>query len=64
MSFTDETTMPFGKHYGKELQDVPARYLLWFKGELEDKISLNDDEQNLLDYISDNLDVLEKEINS
>lgn len=26
----DSYTMPFGKHVGKPLKDVPASYLLWF----------------------------------
>lgn len=27
---TDNTRMPFGKHAGTPLADVPASYLLWF----------------------------------
>lgn len=26
---TDTTPMPFGKHKGKPLEEVPAKYLLW-----------------------------------
>lgn len=29
MIYTDETVIPFGKHQGKILKDVPADYLLW-----------------------------------
>lgn len=25
-----DTKMPFGKHKGQDLDDVPASYLLWF----------------------------------
>lgn len=28
-AFDDDTPMPFGKHKGKRLEDVPASYLLW-----------------------------------
>jgi hypothetical protein len=27
---TDKSIMPFGKHAGKKLEQVPASYLLWF----------------------------------
>ncbi len=27
--WTDSTVMPFGKHKGAKLSDVPASYLLW-----------------------------------
>lgn len=26
---TDESEMPFGKHKGEKMKDVPAKYLLW-----------------------------------
>ncbi len=26
---TDESAMPFGKHKGEKMENVPARYLLW-----------------------------------
>lgn len=28
-AFSDEDLMPFGKHKGRKLEDVPASYLLW-----------------------------------
>lgn len=28
-ALTDEDTMPFGKHKGELLSDVPASYLIW-----------------------------------
>ena len=28
-SITDQSIMPFGKHKGMKLEDVPAGYLLW-----------------------------------
>lgn len=28
-ALNDDSLMPFGKHKGKRLEDVPASYLLW-----------------------------------
>lgn len=50
----DNSIMPFGKYKGRELQDVPAWYLL----------NLRDGDNcdtALLDYIEDSLQALEKE---
>lgn len=33
-AFTDTDPMPFGKHQGLPLQDVPPSYLEWLWGEL------------------------------
>lgn len=52
--------MPFGKHRKKFMALVPASYLLWLKDELVGK--LNEDQQAVLDYINDNLELLEREI--
>ena len=48
--------MPWGKHIGKRLIDVPAKYLLKIR---EDIVNLD---KGLLDYIEDNMDVLLKEL--
>lgn len=50
----DTDTMPFGKHRGVPMQDVPASYLhyLWVNGMKEDKQS------NVADYIRRNLNAL------
>ena len=53
--FTDETRMPFGKHKGGQLINVPASYLIW----LYDNQMRNGALKN---YIEDNLDVLRQEI--
>lgn len=29
MALTDNSPMPYGKHKGKQMIDVPADYLLW-----------------------------------
>ena len=34
-AFTDTDKMPFGKHSGLPLQDVPSSYLSWLRDALE-----------------------------
>jgi uncharacterized protein (DUF3820 family) len=51
----NKQTMPFGKHKGKILDDVPADYLLWLH---ENSTNLNG---SLKDYIDDNLDSIKSE---
>lgn len=53
--YTDETPMPFGKHKGEKLANVPASYLLWLycKGELKPGA--------LRDYIDENMDEIRQE---
>jgi uncharacterized protein (DUF3820 family) len=51
----DTDLMPWGIHKGKEMQDVPASYLVWL---LEENKCSGDVKL----YIEDNLDVLRKEI--
>lgn len=47
---TDKSLMPFGKHKGKALIDVPDDYFLWlYTNGIKDG--------NLKDYIEDNFDV-------
>jgi len=52
----DSSPMPFGKHKGMKMVNVPARYLLWLHEQdwIEDWPDLNA-------YIIDNLDVLQME---
>ena len=47
--------MPFGKHEGKELSDIPHDYLDWLIGELEDEIAKK---QKLMDAIEEESKVL------
>lgn len=51
----DKSIITFGLHKGKDLQDVPAKYLLWL--ETQSWVDLK-----LKAYIIDNRQVLEKEI--
>lgn len=51
----DNSLMPFGKHKGERMQDVPAEYLLWLHDE-----GCND--PDVEDYIKENLDILNHEV--
>lgn len=54
---SDTCLMPFGKHKGQPMQDVPASYLhwLWANGKSGDKLC------PVADYIRRNVSVLEQE---
>ena len=52
---TDQDPMPFGKYRGKAMANVPAVYLLWLYNE-----GCND--MAVRQYITDNLDCLNKEV--
>ena len=54
----DDDLMPFGKHKGIPMQDVPADYLyyLWHNG-MKNQTKTS----NVAKYIEDNLDVLKTE---
>lgn len=52
----DLDPMPFGKHKGEPMQDVPARYLHWLWGEKKD-----DKTDPVVDYIRRNLSALKQE---
>lgn len=51
---TDNSLMPFGKHKGKALVNIPAKYFLWLYGE-------GCTHPGVKKYIVDNLTELEKE---
>jgi uncharacterized protein (DUF3820 family) len=52
---TDESMMPFGKHKGEKMANVPPDYLLWIydNGKCYGEVRK---------YIADNLEVLKSEI--
>lgn len=54
MEFTDETLMPFGKHKGVKMANVPAQYLL-FLYEQGNIVG------HLKRYIEDNLTVIKEQ---
>lgn len=53
---TDNDLMPFGKHKGKKLIDVPASYLLWL---YEDHPNFKTTDVGI--YITDNYEVIRKQ---
>ena len=52
----DNSIMPYGKHKGTKLANVPAQYLIW----LYENTTIKD--KGLEAYIADNLDVLKQEL--
>ena len=52
---TDSSRMPFGKYVNEKMANVSASYLLW----LYDNNKCN---QQVKDYIEENIDVLKEEI--
>ena len=50
--------MPFGKHKGQSVDDVPAKYLDW----LRDQDFVRTDHPHIWKYITDNEDVIDSEI--
>lgn len=56
MKLTDLDPMPFGKHKGKPMHDVPADYLhwLWLNGKHQDT-------DPVASYIRENLNALQQE---
>jgi len=55
MPLTDQSPMPFGKHNGTAMANVPADYLLWL-------YENNKCTPDVREYITDNLDALRLEI--
>jgi len=53
--FTDNTPMPFGKHKGKAMANVPADYLVWIYENYDNMHA------NLKEYIRSNMDALKIE---
>lgn len=51
----DSDLMPFGIHKGKEMEDVPAQYLLWLDRE-------GCSHEGVKDYIKENMAILVKEV--
>jgi uncharacterized protein (DUF3820 family) len=72
MKLEDDSLMPFGKHEGDKMEDIPASYLLWLHGQLTDKINdynsgkrtrfLTKVQYAVYLYIQENYDVLIQEL--
>ena len=54
MALTDKSYMPWGKHQGVEMANVPAYYLLWLYNN-------NKCSGDVKLYIEDNLQIIEQE---
>lgn len=59
-NYTDETLMPFGKHMGIKLANVPAEYLMWLYDSSEQGKRLSD--SKLAKYILENIEALRMEM--
>lgn len=55
---TDDSLMPLGKYKGTKMANVPANYLIWFYVNVGRTVHT----APILDYVLENLDVLEKEV--
>ena len=56
-TMNDNSIMPFGKHAGTRMKDVPNSYLMWI---YNNEFSwVEDNHPDVLDYIEDNLDGIE-----
>ena len=60
---TDDSIMPFGKHKGQKLANVPASYLLWLRQAWEENPPQRPDQLELMRYVDDNVEVLKMERN-
>lgn len=67
-AYTDLDSMPFGKHVGKPLQDVPAKYLAWLRDEMRGEGYDKDDptdtsnKRKLYNYIHNSWDAIKQEL--
>lgn len=55
-TFKDTDIMPFGKHKGEKMANVPSSYLRWLSEQFEEKGHLNATERKLRNYIDQNID--------
>lgn len=56
---TDKSPMPYGKHRGVAMANVPADYLLWMRSNIPQDDDLN---KAIRAYIEDNIELLEEEV--
>lgn len=55
--------MPLGEHKGKDMEDVPASWLLWYRNASNAIGKPNTFNADVLAYIEDNLQGLQQELN-
>lgn len=60
-AFTDSDQMPFGKHRGKKMEDVPASYLHWYYHECKQNGCSTPDAWRVFNYIVENKSALIQE---
>lgn len=58
----DDHIMPFGKHTGKRLGDIPDDYLIWLYGELNKTRKLYVDQKKVWSYLVDNIDAIKNNL--
>lgn len=61
MTITDNSPMPFGKHEGEKMANVPAPYLLNLKRRFR-FVQPCGKLKAVMDYIEENKEVLEQEV--
>ena len=57
MALTDQSPMPYGKHKGTAMANVPSQYLLWLYENQKCTPEVRE-------YVTDNLDALRMEIDN
>lgn len=65
---TDQCPMPFGRHMGKDMEDVPAAHLLYIHNKHVKEFKAGEIPKAkplflVMEYIQDNLQGLNKELN-
>lgn len=62
MKLTDASPMPYGKHAGKRMDEVPARYLIWlYDNALDRRAEPDRPSHAVAEYVHANLKALEQE---
>lgn len=59
---TDSSPCPIGKHKGRDMEAIPASWLVWYYNAYLAKGKADTFNKPVIAYIEDNLDVLEKEL--
>lgn len=59
MALKDTDTIGWGQFANTPLANVPASYLMW----VHENVKRNGATKYVLDYIKDNIDVIQKELN-
>lgn len=60
-ALNDIDNMPFGKHKGQPMQDIPASYLKWLHTNIKEQGGPNSSNQMVFNYIHNSQDALRQE---